>query len=105
MNLVSTAVRNNEFELKNEIQRMKDYLQTLQPGTEEYEKASKIYQDMLKIENESKDKSIKKEIVKIGFGALVGFGCMMGYRGLIENANEPFFKEFGKMCLRLGIKI
>jgi CRISPR/Cas system CSM-associated protein Csm5 (group 7 of RAMP superfamily) len=97
--IVSTTVRSNEFELKNEIQRAKDKLATLQVGTAEYAEALKAYETLTSLETE-KDK-VKKEIRKTLLGGGIGIAGLLLYRKLIDKAADPFFKEIGKTLLRI----
>lgn len=97
--VVSTTVRNNEFELKNEVQRAKDKLATLQVGTPEYADALSAYKELTTLETEKE--KVKKEVRKTILGGMIGIGGMLLYRKLIDKAAEPFFKEIGKQMLRI----
>lgn len=92
-------IRNNEFELKGEIQRCKDKLRHYEPGTQEYTDTLKAYDILLSQEKELK--KIRLELKKIAYGAAFMILGWITYRMLIDKAADPFFREIGKSFIKL----
>lgn len=91
--------RNNAFELKAEIQRCKDELQSFTPGTKEYAEVLKAYETLLTQEKELK--RIKEDCSKVLWGAAFTIGGWIVYRKLIDTSADPFFKEIGKNFIKI----
>ena len=97
--LAEVQMRNNEFELKGEIQRTRDTLDKYEPGSKEYDNVLKHYVSLL--EQEKELKRIEAEKTKIVWGAAFTVGGWIMYRALIDKAADPFFREIGKSLLKL----
>ncbi len=98
MKVVNTLVRSNSFELKNEIQRVKDKLVTLEPGTQEYADTLKAYDILLTQEKELK--RVGTEIKKIVFGAAACAACTVVYRIGFEKAMDPHYRDLAKSFMK-----
>lgn len=90
-------LRSNEVELKKEIQRVKDVLQTQTPGTAEYGMTSAQYEHLLEAERDLKQ--IKTDRLKIVAVAGSGIGGLLLYRKLFDTSADPFFRDLGKQLL------
>ena len=97
--ILTTQMRNNEFELKGEIQRVKDHLTTLEVGSSEYAKTLDAYNTLLTQEKEIK--KLDTEVKKVIYGAAIGIGGMLLYRKLIDKSADPFFREIGRNLLKV----
>lgn len=93
-----THIRDNEFELKMEIQRCRDLMQKYEPGSSEYEKVLKAYDTLLTQEKELK--KIREDVSKIVWGAAFTIGGWCVYRALFDKIGDPFFKEIGKNFIK-----
>ena len=93
-----THIRNNEFELKMEIQRCWDVMQKYEPGSSEYEKVLDAYETLLKQEKDLKE--IHENVSKIICGAVFTIGGWCVYRALFDKIGDPFFKEIGKNFIK-----
>lgn len=94
-----TQTRNNAFELKMEIQRVWDYMQTLTLGSPEYEKVLKVYDTLLAQEKELK--KIDADVSKFAWGAIFTVGGWCLYRACFDKVGDPFFKEIGKNFIKI----
>ncbi len=90
-------LRSNENELKKEIQRVRDVMQTQTPGTAEYGMTEAQYNNLL--DREQKLKENKTSRLKIFVSAAGGIGGVLLYRKLIDTSADPFFRDFGKQLL------
>lgn len=90
-------LRSNENELKKEIQRVRDVMQTQTPGTPEYGLTEAQYNNLL--DREQKLKENKTSRLKIFVSAAGGIGGVLLYRKLIDTSADPFFRDFGKQLL------
>ena len=95
----TTATRNNELELKAEIQRCRDKMAMYEPGTQEYADVLKAYDILLSQEKELK--KLHEDASKIIWGAAFTVGGWILYRGLIDKSADPFFREIGKNLIKL----
>lgn len=90
-------LRSNRNELKKEIQRCRDTLQTLEPGTPEYGICVAQYEHLL--ESELDLKKVDVDWAKIGWGAFGAIGSLFVYRYLWDKSADPLFRDFGKQIL------
>lgn len=90
-------LRNNEVELKKEIQRVRDVMQTQTPGTPEYGMTQSQLCQLLDREKELKCNKTNR--LKIWVGAAGSIGGILLYRKLFDTSADPFFRDFGKQIL------
>ena len=90
-------LRSNENELKKEIQRVRNKMQTQTPGTADYGMTESQYINLL--DREQKLKENKTARLKIFVTAAGGIGGVLLYRKLIDTSADPFFRDFGKQLL------
>ena len=91
--------RNNEKELKDEIQRCKDSLAGAEPGTKEYNDILEAYNTLLTQEKELK--KIKSDVKKYVGAGIIGIGGMLLYRKLIDTSADPFFRDIARQLLKI----
>lgn len=91
--------RNNEKELKDEIQRCKDALAGAEPGTKEYNDILEAYNTLLTQEKELK--KIKSDVKKYVGAGIIGIGGMLLYRKLIDTSADPFFRDIARNLLKI----
>lgn len=96
--VIQTSVRSNSFELRNEIQRCKDRLSQLTPGSQEYADTLKAYDILLSQEKELK--KVKTEIKKIIGGAAACAICTVIYRVGFEKAMDPHYRDLAKSFMK-----
>lgn len=97
-------LRSNRRELKKEIKRTYDRLQTLKPGTKAYKECKADYIDLIDREKELKKVNsdfLSKPIVTV-LAAILGIVGIIVYRRAIEKVEDPFFRDLGKWILKLG---
>lgn len=90
-------LRSNENELRKEIQRVRDKMQTLEPGTADYGMTESQYNNLLDREKDLKD--LRNDRLKIVVTAAGGIGGVLLYRKLFDTSADPFFRDFGKQLL------
>ena len=96
---LNTFLRNDEEELSNEIQRLKDELLEMDPRTDEYADLYEKYAGLLEIKarfKETRDKNVKNPLVL----GLAGTVALLLYRALFDRSHDPFFREIGKELIR-----
>ena len=95
--------RNNETELRKEIQRVYDKLQTKDPGTKEYKDTIDCYGILLDKEKELKriKKDVEKEIEKCVAAGTMGIAGIILYRVMLDHTGDPFFRDIGKGFIKL----
>ena len=96
---IETFLRNNETELKEEIQRCKDALTELKPGSEGYKETLEAYNTLLSQEKELK--KIKADINKYVAAGVIGIAGMILYRKLIDTSADPFFRDIARNLLKV----
>jgi len=97
-------LRSNRRELKKEIQRTWDRLQTLKPGTKSYKECKEDYDDLLDREKELKkiNSDFLSKPLGIVLGAILSIVGIVIYRRAIETTTDPFFRDIGKWFLKFG---
>lgn len=90
-------LRSNRNELKKEIQRVKDTLQTQKPGTAEYGMTSAQYQHLLELERDLK--KIDVDVLKVVLSTAGGIGGLFLYRKMFDSSADPLFRDLGKQIL------
>lgn len=90
-------LRSNEHELKKEIQRVRDQMQSYEVDTVGYDDCMKQYKILLEAERDLK--RIHSDNRKILVTACAGVGGVLLYRKLIDTSADPFFRDFGKQLL------
>lgn len=97
---LTTATRNNEFELKGEVQRCHDKMQDFEPGDKEYaDILEKCYIPLLTIENNINARIDKRREILLKAAALTL--AWITYRGLVDTSADPFFREIGKNFIKI----
>lgn len=90
-------LRNNEIELKKEIQRVRDVMQTQTPGTPEYGMTESQLCQLLDREKDLKCNKTNRLKIYLGVGGSIG-GLFL-YRKFIDTSADPFFRDLGKQIL------
>ena len=96
---IEKLFRNNEKELKDEIQRCKDALAGAEPGTKEYNDILEAYNTLLTQEKELK--KIKSDVKKYVGAGIIWIGGMILYRKLIDTSADPFFRDIARQLLKI----
>lgn len=90
-------LRSNEHELKKEIQRVRDQMQSYEVDTTGYDDCVKKYKILLEAERDLK--RIHSDNKKIFVTATAGIAGVLLYRKLMDTSADPFFRDFGKQLL------
>ena len=96
---IKKFLRKNEKELSDEIQRCKDQLAGLTPGSKEYKDVLECYEGLLDREKELK--KISKDIEKYIWAGAIGIAGVLLYRVLIDRTGDPFFRDLAKGLLKI----
>lgn len=91
--------RNNERELSQEIMRLKDAMAKEEPGSAKYGTLLEQYNTLLSQEKELK--KLRSDVEKALVAGSIGIVGLLVYRWMINSAEEPFFKEIGKLLLKV----
>jgi hypothetical protein len=97
---VATLIRNNEIELAEEIQRVKDEMAETSTRTKRYKELLEIYNTLL--EREEKLKEAKACTKKYILGGVLSVAGIIFYRKLIDTSADPFFRDLGKDLIKIG---
>ena len=93
--------RSSERELNEECMRLKDAMDKEDPTSIKYGTLLERYDTLVARRMELI--KFRTEIDKAVVGGLIGIGGLLVYRKMIDSAEEPFFKDLGKILLKVGI--
>lgn len=91
--------RSERKDLKKEIRRVKDEMESYKPGTVKYKQLREDYELLFdrEVELTKFDKNIKNGVVL----GCVAAGLALLYQWICEHANNPFTREVSKMLLKI----